>query len=86
VVVYGWAIFLDKNDLWIAATTLLSTDKSAFQPLRDGNHLNVVLLDPKTGSRERQVSSRRPFNPVLGISPSSLPAPLMGPPLLLHTG
>lgn len=53
----GWAIFHDKNDLWIAAATrvagatLLSTDTSAFQPLRDGNHLSVVLLDPKTGSR-----------------------------------
>jgi hypothetical protein len=35
----------------IFGSPLLSTDTSAFQPLRDGNHLNVVLLDPKTGSR-----------------------------------
>jgi tRNA(fMet)-specific endonuclease VapC len=51
----GWAIFHDKNDLWIAAATkvstatLLTTDVKAFQPLRDGKHLDVVLLDPMTG-------------------------------------
>jgi tRNA(fMet)-specific endonuclease VapC len=51
----GWAIFHDKNDLWIAAATrvagatLLTTDKAAFMPLRDGKHLEVVLLDPMTG-------------------------------------
>jgi predicted nucleic acid-binding protein len=53
----GWAVFHDKNDLWIAASTrvagatLLSTDRSAFEPLRDGNHLSVVLVDAKTGER-----------------------------------
>jgi predicted nucleic acid-binding protein len=51
----GWAIFHDKNDLWIAAATrvtgatLLTTDSSAFLPLRDGGHLDVILLDPMTG-------------------------------------
>lgn len=51
----GWAIFHDKNDLWIAASarvaaaTLLTTDKAAFLPPRDGRHLDVVLLDPMTG-------------------------------------
>lgn len=51
----GLAIFHDKNDLWIAASarvasaTLLTTDKAAFLPLRDGQHLDVVLLDPMTG-------------------------------------
>jgi predicted nucleic acid-binding protein len=51
----GWPIFHDKNDLWIAAATrvsgatLLTTDKNGFQPLRDGKHLNVVLLDAHTG-------------------------------------
>ena len=53
----GWAIFHDKNDLWIAAATrvagatLLTTDKAAFLPLRDERHLDVVLLDPMTGWR-----------------------------------
>lgn len=53
----GWAIFHDKNDLWIAAATrvtgatLLSTDKSAFLPLRDGKHVDVILLDAMTGWR-----------------------------------
>jgi hypothetical protein len=78
VLVYGWAILHDKNDLWIAATTLLSTDKSAFHPLRDSNHLNVVLLDPKTGLRDRQVPTRRPFNAALGIFPSPLSGALRG--------
>jgi len=51
----GWAIFHDKNDLWIAAATrvsgatLLTTDKSAFQPLRDAGELSAVILDPLTG-------------------------------------
>lgn len=52
----GWGIFHGKNDLWVAAAarvsgaTLLTIDKD-FQPLRDGNHLDVVLLDAKTGWR-----------------------------------
>ena len=51
----GWPIFHGKNDLWIAAATrvtgatLLSPDKAAFLPLRDGGHLDVVVLDPMTG-------------------------------------
>ncbi len=51
----GWPIFHDKNDLWIAAATqvtgacLLTMDQSAFLPLREGKHLDVVLLDSKTG-------------------------------------
>src|SRR5262249_3807585 len=51
----GWAIFSDKNDLWIAAATritgatLLSTDKTAFLPLRNGKHLDVIVLDAMTG-------------------------------------
>jgi predicted nucleic acid-binding protein len=51
----GWAIFNDKNDLWIAAATrvtgatLLSTDKTAFLPLRGGKHLDVIVLDAMTG-------------------------------------
>lgn len=51
----GWPIFHDKNDLWIAAAahvaaaTLLTTDSAGFKPLRDGQHLDVVLLDPHTG-------------------------------------
>ena len=50
----GWPIFHDKNDLWIAAATrvsgatLLTTDANEFLPLRDGKHLNVVVLDPIT--------------------------------------
>jgi len=49
------AIFNDKNDLWIAAAarvsgaTLLTTDQTAFRPLLDGKHLDVILLDAKTG-------------------------------------
>lgn len=52
---HGWAIFHDKNDLWIAAATqvsgatLLTTDGAAFLPLRDGKHLDVIVLDAKTG-------------------------------------
>ena len=51
----GWPIFHDKNDLWIAAATrvsgatLLTTDSAGFKPLRDGKHLDAVLLDPNTG-------------------------------------
>lgn len=51
----GWPIFHDKNDLWIAAAThvsgatLLTTDSAGFKPLRDSNHLGVILLDPRTG-------------------------------------
>lgn len=52
---HGLAIFHDKNDLWIAAAakvsgaTVLTTDAKGFKPLRDGKHLDVVVLDPKTG-------------------------------------
>lgn len=55
--VNGWPIFHDKNDLWIAAATrvsgaiLLTTDSAGFKPLRDGKHLDAVLLDPNTGLR-----------------------------------
>ncbi|MBN8456923.1 MAG: type II toxin-antitoxin system VapC family toxin [Verrucomicrobia bacterium] len=51
----GFAIFHDKNDLWIAAAakvsgaTVLTTDAKGFKPLRDGQHLDVVVLDPQTG-------------------------------------
>lgn len=51
----GFAIFHDKNDLWIAAAakvsgaTVLTTDAKGFKPLRDGKHLDVVVLDPQTG-------------------------------------
>lgn len=51
----GFAIFHDKNDLWIAAAakvsgaTVLTTDAKGFKPLRDGKHLDAVVLDPKTG-------------------------------------
>jgi predicted nucleic acid-binding protein len=54
----GWAIFHDKNDLWIAAatrvtgSTLLTMDRSAFGPLRNAGELDVIILDPKTGYRE----------------------------------
>jgi predicted nucleic acid-binding protein len=50
----GWAIFHGKNDLWVAAATrvagatLLTVDKD-FLPLRDGNHLDVIMLDAMTG-------------------------------------
>jgi predicted nucleic acid-binding protein len=52
----GWAIFHGKNDLWVGAATrvtgatLLTADKD-FQPLRDGKHLDVILLDAMTGWR-----------------------------------
>jgi len=51
----GWAIFHDKNDLWIAAAakvtgaTVLTTDAKGFKPLRDGKHLDAIVLDPNTG-------------------------------------
>lgn len=51
----GFAIFHDKNDLWIAAAakvsgaTVLTTDAKGFKPLRDGKHLDAIVLDPKTG-------------------------------------
>jgi predicted nucleic acid-binding protein len=51
----GWPIFHDHNDLWIAAATrvtgatLLSTDAKGFLPLREGNHLPVIVLDAMTG-------------------------------------
>ncbi len=43
------------NDLWIAAAAkvtgskVLTTDVKGFKPLRDGGHLDAVVLDPKTG-------------------------------------
>ena len=53
----GWPIFHDKNDLWIAAATrvsgatLLTADSKGFLPLRDGKHLDAILLDVNTGRR-----------------------------------
>lgn len=53
----GLAIFHDKNDLWIAAATkvsgatVLTTDGKAFLALRDGKHLDAIVLDPQTGWR-----------------------------------
>ena len=50
----GWAIFHGKNDLLVGAATrfsgatLLTADKD-FLPLRDGKHLDVILLDAMTG-------------------------------------
>jgi tRNA(fMet)-specific endonuclease VapC len=50
----GWAIFHGKNDLWVGAATrvagatLLTADKD-FLPLRDGKHIDVLLLDAMTG-------------------------------------
>jgi predicted nucleic acid-binding protein len=50
----GWGIFHGKNDLWVAAATrfagatLLTVDKD-FLPLRDGKHLDVIMLDAMTG-------------------------------------
>ena len=50
----GWGIFRGKNDLWVGAATrvsgatLLTVDKD-FLPLRDGKHLDVILLDAMTG-------------------------------------
>lgn len=52
----GWGIFHQKNDLWVGATArvtgacLLTTDRD-FLPLRDGKHLDVIVLDSKTGDR-----------------------------------
>jgi len=52
----GWGIFNQKNDLWIGATArvtgarLLTTDRD-FLPLRDGKHLDVIILDSRTGGR-----------------------------------
>ena len=51
----GLAIQHDHNDVWIASVArvtglkLLSTDGSAFLPLRGTTWLNVVVLDPKSG-------------------------------------
>jgi predicted nucleic acid-binding protein len=51
----GWPIFHDKNDLWIAAAakvsgaTVLTSDAKGFKPLRDGKHIDAVVLDAKTG-------------------------------------
>ncbi len=51
----GLAIQHDHNDVWIAAVAhvaglkLLSTDSSAFLPLRGTAWVDVVLLDSKTG-------------------------------------
>ena len=51
----GFSIFHDKNDLWIAAAakvsgaTVITTDLKGFKPLRDGKHLDAILLDSKTG-------------------------------------
>ncbi|MBL9210207.1 MAG: PIN domain-containing protein [Opitutaceae bacterium] len=51
----GLAVQHDHNDVWIAATshvagfTLLSTDQSAFLPLRGTSWLSVRVLDPKSG-------------------------------------
>ncbi len=51
----GLAIQHDHNDVWIAAVAhvaglkLLSTDGSAFLPLRGTPWVDVVVLDPMTG-------------------------------------
>jgi predicted nucleic acid-binding protein len=51
----GLAIQHDHNDVWIAATAqvagfcLLSTDGTAFRPLRGTPWVDVRVLDPKTG-------------------------------------
>src|ERR1017187_4687024 len=51
----GMAIQHDHNDVWIASAAyiaglqLLSTDGSAFLPLRNTPWVDVVVLDPKTG-------------------------------------
>ncbi|MBX3025802.1 PIN domain-containing protein [bacterium] len=51
----GLSILNAKNDLWIAAatrasdSTLLTTDRKEFLPLRDGNHVACVVLDATTG-------------------------------------
>ncbi len=52
----GLAIQHGHNDIWIAATAhvaglrLLSSDRAAFLPLRGTDWVDVVVLDPKTGS------------------------------------
>lgn len=52
----GLALQHDHNDVWIAATssvagfTLLSTDRTAFLPLRGTPWLSVRMLDPKSGT------------------------------------
>ena len=51
----GWPVFHDHNDLWIAAATrvtgatLLTADAKGFLPLRDGQHLPVIVLDAHSG-------------------------------------
>jgi predicted nucleic acid-binding protein len=51
----GLAVQHDHNDVWIAAVAhvaglkLLSTDGSAFLPLRGTPWVDAVVLDPKTG-------------------------------------
>jgi predicted nucleic acid-binding protein len=51
----GTALQNHANDIWIAATahvaglTLLSTDGSAFKPLRGSAWLDVEVLNPSTG-------------------------------------
>ena len=53
---HGLQIQNDHNDVWIAATahvaglTLLSTDAAAFKPLRGTSWLDVIVIDPRTGS------------------------------------
>ena len=53
--VNGMAIQHDHNDVWIAATAhvaglkLLSTDNSAFLPLRGTKWVDVAVLNPNTG-------------------------------------
>lgn len=52
----GLAIREDHNDVWIAATAnvaglrLISSDASAFLPLRGTSWLEVDVIDPKTGA------------------------------------
>jgi predicted nucleic acid-binding protein len=53
----GLAIRQEHNDVWIAATAsvanlkLLTTDKSAFQPLRGTQWVDVEVLDALTGKK-----------------------------------
>jgi len=55
----GLAIQQDHNDIWIAARAhvaglqLLSTDGSAFLPLRGSAWLDVIVLDPRSGKNAR---------------------------------
>jgi len=52
---HGLPIQQDHNDVWIAATArvaglqLLSTDGTAFLPLRGTDWVDVIVLDPKSG-------------------------------------